>query len=73
MKLFLLKRDGSDIGYDQYDSFVIIAKNEEEARNIADNSCGDEGRIWNNKDLVSCDIILPKGSSGIISSSFNAG
>jgi len=68
-------------GYDCYDSFIIRAESEEEARSIAQNNGGDEIyncvyneiSIWTNENITSCEIVNDDGKSGIICSSFNAG
>ena len=69
----LTAKDSAYGGYDSYDSHVVIAKNEEEARTLCPN--GDEGDIWNlYREHSSCEKI---GSSTLESKhvlgSFNAG
>ena len=45
-KLYLVKRNDS-VGYDEYDSYVVVAKNPLSARNIcADNSADEPREIW---------------------------
>lgn len=74
MKIYLLKRVNEDkIYYDEYISKVVSAKNEEEARSIANQETADEGKIWNNPKKVDCRQITSKEPKGIILSSFRAG
>jgi hypothetical protein len=70
--IYLLSRTDA-CGYDEYDAKVVRASNEGEARRIANEHVGDEGRIWTNKDLVTCERIEPRGTSDVILASFNAG
>lgn len=70
MKIYLLSRD--DYGYDEYSSKVVIAKNEERARELANDNTGDEGRIWTNSDLVFCNLVGTK-TEGVLLGAFNAG
>jgi len=71
----------TDYGYDCYDSFVINAYSEEEARRIAQFSGGFETRtnnlmkkkkFWTSNKHSSCKL-LNKNELGIICSSYNAG
>lgn len=71
MKLFLLSR--LDCGYDEYDAKLIRAKNEEDAREIANECVGDEGEIWAKHSEVECEIISEDGDPSVIISSFRAG
>jgi len=76
-KIFLI--EATDTWYDCFTGFAIIAKNEKEARTLADKSSsyGDEKHIfgndiWTNKSKSTCkEITLNKES--IILSAFNAG
>ncbi len=70
MKIWILKRD--DHGYDEYDGKVIVAKNAKRAREIANENTGDEGRIWTDAALVSCEEIKAT-EEGEVLGSFNAG
>jgi len=71
MKLWVLEqRDG--YGWDEYGSKVIRARTEEKARAIANVSTGDEGKIWSDKKLVSCERVFVGGEEGEILGSFNA-
>lgn len=76
MKIFHLKVLNFldlDYHYDAYDEKVIIASNEENARNIANKETGEEGKIWNDPNLVSCEQIdLRKNEEYVLLSSFNA-
>lgn len=82
MNLYLLTQ-GEEIGYDTYDSVVVAAKSEDEARKIHPNEWLDDP--WNRKygvdwcrtpEGVTVKLIgeAVKGTqSGVILSSFNAG
>lgn len=72
MKLFHLKRIGH-CGYDEYDSMIVRAEDETHARVIASNNCGDEGGVWTSRKKVTCEVLTPKGESGLVLGSFNAG
>ena len=54
--LFSLKRNES-IGWDENANCVIAAKDETQARQIANTLCRDEGKIWDNTQRISCDKI----------------
>lgn len=72
MKLYLLKSlEGFE--YDEYDSFVVRARGEGDARNLA-NGCepGSNGR-WLSDERSSCVVINGKGERGMVIGSFNAG
>ena len=72
MKLWMLSRlDG--YGYDEYDSKIVRAPTEDEAREIANESTGFEGSIWTDKSLVECSQLKASGEAGEIRGSFNAG
>ena len=64
MKLFLVEVDGC--GYDEYDSFVVRAADEENALM----ACNEE--TWT-KDNTKVTEILTEGQEQIILGSFNAG
>ena len=64
MKLYYLNFDDCD--YDQTNGFIIRAKNEKEARELANSRCSDEGKIWTDKQKVSCKHIKVSGKSEII-------
>jgi hypothetical protein len=75
MKLYILSAlPTGRTAYDSYDSFVVVAENEAEARELAANSAGDEGSItWRDPLLSDCEEMLPTGEKRIILGSFNAG
>lgn len=52
--LYLLCRHDNDVGYDEYDAFIICAGSPREARQVANANCADEGGVWDNATLVSC-------------------
>ena len=66
----------TNVPYDSYDAFVIIATSEEKARAIANEESADEGRLWGERELASCTVIgraRSGASEGIVVGSFNAG
>jgi hypothetical protein len=77
MKLFLLdSRAGAD--YDSYEGFVVRAKNEDQARAIAQARIADERldneHFWLNPKYSSCEVLTARGGQvGILLASFNAG
>jgi hypothetical protein len=76
MKLWLLTNEDADGAvYDVYNGFVIAAESEEIAREIANESPGDEGSIWENPKLSSCELIgiSETLSEGIVLSDFHHG
>ena len=56
--------------WDTYDSFVVRAKSETEARKLASEVGGD---LWNDPAYTGCVKLVPEGDSDIIVGSFNAG
>ncbi len=76
MKLWIMERlkGGPKIGYDEYASFVIRAKTEEDARAFAAaNAGGESGKIWLNARLSSCETLKAQGVAGVVLGDFNAG
>ena len=71
MKLFLLTRD--NYRWDEYDAFVIRAKNEDEARELVSKVDRFEAIHWLDKTVSKCEEIKIKGDKKIILSSFYAG
>lgn len=82
MNLYLLEQDING-GYNTYDSAVVAAESEDEARMIYpspyvidwDGKC-DMGGAWCNKEDVKVKLIgyaINESKSGLILSSFNAG
>lgn len=65
MKLWLVRRT-DDVKYDEFDSFVIRANDEEEAKKMANTHSG-----WSNE--VEVIEISIDGKSEVILGSFNAG
>lgn len=85
MNIYLLTiGDWFKFDYDSYDSFVVVAPNEESARTLID-TCGTECRhqrdrglkcVWHDEGKTSCVLIgvAVKGrNAGILAQSFNAG
>ena len=67
-KLFYVFRDGdSEPTYDCAFGFVIRARNPSEARSIASDLCGDEGRdLWLDPAESECVHLTAKGDVGLI-------
>lgn len=61
------------VGYDEYESKIVRAKSEKEARRIANKKVGDEGPLWEDPTYVSCERVLVHGPSKELLGSFNAG
>lgn len=59
--------------YDEFDGKIIRAKSEIEARCIANEHTGDEGRVWLDDKEVKCEVISENGPSGEILGSFCGG
>ena len=59
-------------GYDTYDSKVIVASSEDEAREIANYNTGDEGKVWKDPSVVKCEVV-DTSTKGAVCESFNAG
>lgn len=70
--LYLLKRTQAP-HYDEYDSKLVRADTEKEARDLANQSPGDEGRIWDDPSKVNCEIVSIHGKPEVVIDSFNAG
>ena len=73
MNIYLLTRTDR-WSYDDYDSTVVIAKNEEEAKQISIKSLGSSGWV-SSSDLINAELIgkaIDKEPK-IVLSSFNAG
>jgi hypothetical protein len=74
----LRARNRENIGYDAYDSFLIEANSEEDARAIAQAQGGDEtyhGAFWTSDVAASCQELKSSdfAPGEIIIASFNAG
>jgi len=67
MKIYLIKTN-NDIGYDEYDSIVIIAKSKWHAEEIAVKKYG-----LTNLDTKEIGLVNVGSKSGCILASFNAG
>jgi hypothetical protein len=72
MAIYLLKRIGHT-RYDEYSAKIVRATSKERAAEIANINVGDEGHIWENKTLVSCERVGQTGKSEEILADFNAG
>jgi len=75
--LYLLKEISSTKRwYDSFDSFVVRAQSEDEARQLAQRKIADESRIaadfWLNPVFSSCNELHSAGRSEIVLGSFNA-
>jgi hypothetical protein len=83
MKLWLISQ-GIRNGYDTFDSMVVAARTEEDARKMHPRSTGDEGYCWEKHNYVWADspdqvnvkylgTAEPSMDEGVILASFNAG
>ena len=70
--IYLLARTEA-VNYDEYDSKVVRAPNEQQARELANEDTGDEGTLWNDPEQVTCESLDPNGEAGVILGSFHAG
>lgn len=71
MNIFLLGRI-NETWYDEYLGKVIVAENEAQAREMANDDVGDEGKVWTDATEVSC-IEIDMSKSAVILQSFHAG
>lgn len=73
MKLYRVTRKG-EVGWDEYDSFIVLAENEDEARRLAQ-TAAEEGE-WqppaNAFTKGKCDEVN-LNEAGVVLGSFNAG
>tara|TARA_R110002074_G_C11963222_1_gene609840 strand:+ start:144 stop:359 length:216 start_codon:yes stop_codon:yes gene_type:complete len=70
--IYLLKRL-EDIGWDEYAAKVVRAESEKEARALANQNVGDEGKIWEYSTCVSCEEVDTQEYSAVILQSYKAG
>lgn len=55
MNIYLLKRPDDEVEYDEAIGFIIVAPTGKEARGLAADNCGDEGRdTWTTPLVASC-------------------
>lgn len=71
MKLFLLMRKDY-VGWDENGSMVVRASDEAAARIIANNSARDEGAIWTDPAIVTCEVLTKNGGAEVIMIDFHA-
>ncbi len=71
MKVYILRMIGI-AGYDTCDAKVVVAKNKTRARQLANAEPSGEGKIWQDKEMVSCNKV-DKEVEGVVLASFNAG
>lgn len=74
MKLYLISQN-KNTGYDVYDSAIVCAENEEEARTIHPDQYKSE-HTWTTPDNVTVKMIGEAGEhieKGVVLASFNAG
>lgn len=75
LKLFVLNL--SDVGWDQFNGFAVLAENETQARRLAQDAAnageyGKGGEPWINQ--ATCEeLTLWRGPARVVLSSFNAG
>ena len=70
MKIYWLHH--KNCGWDEMNDQVIRAETESRAREIANDHARDEGKIWDDKELVTCEVLGRKGGEGLILSKFKA-
>jgi len=78
MLIYHVKRNKKEhIGYDEHSDYVVIAKDETEARAIGNAELyGDQGAIWSDRTRVDAVYLgkAKRGSKkGIVCKSYNAG
>lgn len=74
MNLYILRTlEGHD--WDEYDSFVVIARCASEARKLASEQAysSDDTRRWLSPRSSSCRQLKPSGKARVVIGSFNAG
>jgi hypothetical protein len=73
LKIWHIKRL-TEVGYDEYDAFVVIAETAGKARKLAnEEECREGDRIWANPELASCAELKAEGEPRVVLGSFNAG
>lgn len=79
MKLWILRpvdveahtQDPWNPWYDKSFGFIVRARDEASARQIAASDCGDEGKdAWLNDLLSTCEVLEVKGAAGILMKDF---
>lgn len=71
--IYLLSRPWRDVGYDENVAKVVRAESEAEAREIANEDTSDEGKIWEDEQLVTIVEVPSEGDPEEILVSFLAG
>lgn len=59
--------------WDRHEGFVIRARNEKYARNLANLEAPKEDNIWLDPKSTTCEPIYPQGPSEVILADFHAG
>lgn len=72
MNFYLLELKYNE-DYDTVQAQVVRANSEEDARRVANQRVGDEGRVWENPDEVRCELLDPSGPVEIILRDYKAG
>lgn len=72
-KLFICERNGEH-GYDEYDTFIVIARDEREARALAQEAAN-EGEYFAKGEFLrgKCSEVVDWQASRVLLGSFNAG
>ena len=70
MELYLLKVKGV-VDYDSYEAKLVRAENETRARIVANENHAFEGKIWTDKELVTCELVPREGPECTILDSYN--
>lgn len=71
MKLWLFETPGRECDYDQYDSFVIAAKDQDRAEFLAKEFL--DGRLQTLRDFDVREVVPSLEMEGVLIDSFNAG
>ena len=69
MKVYIIRRNGR-VGYDEYDSAVVVGRSPEHALEILQNKHKGDGWGWGGWNVTVTELIL---DAGVVLESFNAG
>ena len=72
MKVYLVKRNDK-IDWDEYDAFVVIARDEQDAVHLSHAECGEYGGEFRSDNTSVTEITPSDAQRGIVLGSFNAG
>ena len=74
MLIWLVERT-DNVGWDEYDAFIIMASSELKARQLANEGSADEGHLWTDISIVKANPIgqTEETVERVVLGSFNAG